>query len=170
MIYSVLQHKEVPVTITKEAQYIDNKLPDVMIRYNVYDASPESTYIGFVDLLDAKNGIKVSYIKNQEPDLYRHFGQVADQIEVEHCLKRGIDKPYIHSVAALGTHIKHFKRGKRFIEEGINIYFNDLVKHLQKGEHVMSEIAGYHKMYMPMNLVNEIKEKIKINPLLKGIK
>ena len=171
MIYSVIQQKEIPVTITKEVHYIDEKFGN-MIRYNVYDSSHQSRriYAGYVDLQDTKNGVKVLYIKNQNPDLYRHFGQVADQIEVEHCLKRGIEKPYIHSVAAMGSHIQHFLRGKRFINEGINVYLDYITRNLQKGERVITGFLGYQKMYMPINLINEIKDKIKVNQLLKGIK
>ena len=78
MIYSVTQKKEIPVKITKEVHYIDEKFGD-LIRYNVYDNSHPSRniYAGYVDLQDTKNGVNVIFIKNQNPDLYRHFGQVA---------------------------------------------------------------------------------------------
>ena len=169
MIYSVLQHKEVPITVTKEVHYIDDEFGD-LIRYTVHDASGRRIPVGYVDLTDTKNGVKVHYIKSQYPNLYKHFGQVADQIELEHCLKRGIKNPYIHSVAAIGTHITHFLRGKRFINEGINIYLDYLIKNLQKGEKIMTGALGTQKMYMPINLINEIKDKIKVNQLLKGLK
>lgn len=169
MIYSVLQHKEVPVTVTKDVQYIDDEFGEIT-RYSVYETSKHNIYVGYVNLQDTKNGVKVLYIKNQFPELYRHFGQVADQIELEHCLNRGIDKPYIGSTAAINTHIMHFLRGKRFINEGINIYLDYLIKHIQKGEKARTGFLGYQKMYMPINMINEIKEKIKIHPLLKGIK
>ena len=168
MIYSISQHKEIPIIVTKDTQYIDNILYNKVTRYTVSELSNQSNDIGFVELEDTKNGVKVVYIANQQPELYKHFGQVADRIEVEHCLGRGIENPYIQSVAAINTHIKHFKRGKRFVNEGINIYFDSLIKKLKIGEHVMLGFLGYQKMYMPMNLINEIKAKIKINPLLKG--
>ena len=169
MIYSVLQHKEVPISVTKEIIKIYDDIGDI-IRYTVHDAAEEKIHVGYVDLIDTKNGVKVSFIKSQHPKLYKHFGQVADQIEVEHCLKRGIEKPYIHSTAAIGTYIKHFKRGKRFINEGINIYLDYLTNNLKKGERVLMGALGYQKMYMPINMINEIKDKIKIAPLLKNIK
>ena len=140
------------------------------IRYDVYAKENKTTHVGFVELEDTKNGVKVMYIENQHPNLFKHFGQVADQIEVEHCLNRGIKKPYICSVAAIGSHIKHFKRGKRFIDEGINIYLDSLIKNLKKGERVITGFLGIKKMYMPINMINEIEEKIKINPILKGLK
>ena len=166
MIYSVLQNKPIPITVTKE------KIPeyDDIVRYTVHDASEPRIHVGYVELQDTKNGAKVLFIKNQHPNLYRHFGQIADQIEVEHCLKRNIDKPYIKSVAALDSHIQHFKRGKRFINEGINVYLDYVCQNLKKGERVNTRFLGLKKMYMPINLINEIKERIKINPLLKGVK
>ena len=68
-------------------------------------------------------------------------------------MKRNIKKPYIHSVAAINTHIIHYKRGKRFINEGLNIYLDNLMKNLQKGERVMTEFLGYQKMYMPITIM-----------------
>ena len=169
MIYSILQHKEVPVEIIRKYICINDSLGEV-IRYDVYETSKNTNFVGYVDLKDTKNGAQVLYIKSEQPNLYKHFGQVADQIEVEHCIKRGIKNPYISSVAAIGTHIIHFKRGKRFINKKINAYLENLTKNLQKGERVMTGFLGYQKMYMPKNMINEIKEKIKISPLLKGIK
>ena len=165
MIYSISQHKEVPVLIDRKNIFIDEEFGEI-VRYNVYDDACK-TYIGYVDLKDTANGAKVLYIKNDEPKLYKHFGQLADQIEVEHCLKRGIDKPYIHSVPARETYVKHFLRGKRFINEGVNVYLDYLTKNLIKGEKVMADFLGRQKIYMPINMINNIKEKIIKNPLLK---
>jgi len=170
MIYSISQHKEIPIKVDKKNYYIDEEFGE-LIRYNVYDNSrKEKIYIGYVDLQDTRTGAKITYIKNQLPDLYKHFGQVADQIELEHCLNRGIENPYIWSIAALGSHVKHFLRGKRFINEGINVYLEHITKNLQKGERVESGFLGHQKMYMPINMINELKEKIKLFPILKGIK
>ncbi len=109
-------------------------------------------------------------MRNEKPKLYKHFGQIADQIELEHCLNNGISKPYIYSDAASGTLLPHFKKGKRFINEGINIYLDYILKNVKKGERVYTSNFGPQKMYMPINLINELIEKIKINPLLKGLK
>ena len=169
MIYSVSLHKDVPITVDKTVQYIDNETDETIIRYTVYDNNNVND-IGYVDLLDTKNGIKVLYIKNQQHEKFRHFGQVADQIEVEHCLKRGIKAPYIQSVAAIGSHVKHYLRGKRFTNEIMNHYFDFLTKNLSKDKRVITGELGCQKMYMPVNLINELKEKIKVEPLLKGLK
>lgn len=169
MIYSVLQHKEIPVTVSKKVMFVDNEF-GYMTRYNVDDASGRKINVGYLDLKDTDNGVKVLYIKNNQPNLYKHFAQVADQIELEHCLNRGIDNPYIYSVAAMGTHVLHFLRGKRFLNEEINVYLDQLTKNIKKGEKIMTGCLGYQKMYMPIKMINEIKEKIKICPLLKGVK
>ena len=66
--------------------------------------------------------------------------------------------------------IQHFLRGKRFINEWVNVYLDSLTKNLVKGEKKFADFLGYQKMYMPVNMINEIKEKIKINPLLKCLK
>ena len=86
---------------------------------------------------------------------------------MEHCLSRGIENPYIYSFATLGTHVKHFLRGKRIVNEGINIYLDHIYQNLQKGERVITERMGMQKMYIPINMLNKIKEKIKLSPLLK---
>lgn len=171
MIYSVLQNKNVPVMVEKKTQYVAHGFNDFITTYSVYDASkPEMEYIGYVDLQDIKNGVNVLYIKKEAPNLYKHFADVADQIEVEHCLQRGIDKPYISSAAAKNTHVLHFLRGKRFHNEGINVYLDSITKDLKKGERISTELFGFEKMYMPINMLNNIKEKIKLNPLLKNLK
>ena len=169
MIYSVAHQKEIPVVVTKKINPIYDEIGDEIV-YTVHDASNSRNHIGYVKLYDTKNGVKVNWIKNQNPSLYKHFGQIADQIELEHCLNRQIDKPYIQSAAAAGTHILHYLRGKRFINEGINIYLEHLINNQSKGKRITTGFLGYQKMYMPINLINEIKEKIRINPLLKGIK
>lgn len=168
MIYSILQQKQVPITVTKDVTDIPNY--GRFIKYTVHDASETGIHVGYVDLRDTKNGVEVLFIKNQHPNLYKHFGKIADQIEIEHCIKRGINNPYIQSEAALGSHIQHFKRGKRFINEGVNVFLQDLVSNLQKGQREYTRFLGNQPMFMPQNLVNEIKEKIKATPLLKGIK
>ena len=169
MVYSLLLHKEIPVKLEKEIIFSCGNYDDYMTRYTAYEKN-NPREIGYVDLQDTRNGVKVLYIKNQQPHIYRHFGYLADQIEVEHCLKRGIEKPYIQSLAAIGSPIKHFKRGKRFINEGVNAFLTEILKNLQKNEFISLGFLGVQKMYMPMNMINEIKEKIKKRPLLKGLR
>ena len=170
MIYSVLRRGMVPVTVDKKTQYVGYGVDDMITRYSVYDSSEPVEYVGHLDLQDTKNGVKVLYIQNENPEKYKHFADVADQIEVEHCLKRNINNPYISSVAARDTYAMHYRRGKRFINEGANVYLESITKDLKKGERVTTDFLGYQKMYMPINMLNKMKEKIKLNPLLKDIK
>ncbi len=167
MIYSVLDKRDVPVTLTKKIIYVDDNI-DYITRYCVND-STNGTPIGYVDLADTKNGAKVLYATKEEEkkNLYKHFCEVADQIGVEHCLKRGIDRPYIQFVPARNTYVMHFLRGNRFVNEEINIYLERITKHLLKGKKILTDFLGYQKMYMPVNMINKIKEKIRTNPLLK---
>ena len=162
MIYSVKQKQYVPIDVKKE-------IYKTFTRYTVSDTS-KAIDVGYVDLKDLKNGAEVIYMENKQPKLYKRFGMVADQIELEHCLNNGISKPYIQSKSASGILLPHFKRGKRFINEGINIYLDYILKNVKKGERIYTGILGAQKMYMPINLINELMEKIKINPLLKRLK
>jgi ADP-glucose pyrophosphorylase len=87
---------------------------------------------------------------------------------LEHCLNRGLDNPYIQSEAASGTLIQHFKRGKRYINEGINAYLDYILSNTKKGERIFTGFLGAQKMFMPINLINELKTKIRINSLIKN--
>ena len=162
MIYSVRLQKTVPVSVECTKYNLGGF--GNFIRYTVKDGKIP---VGVVDLQDTINGVSVLYIKKEQPDLYRGFGEIADQIEVEHCLNKGITNPYINSKAALGSHIQHFKRGKRFVNEGVNTYLDFVVKGLMKGERVLTNFLGEQPMFMPQNLVQECMERIKLCPLLK---
>ena len=159
MIYSIKQHKEIPVNVQKQVY-------KTFTRYVVSDVKLNND-IGYIDLKDTKNGVTVLYIENKLPKLYKHFGLIADQIELEHCLNCGIERPYIQSEAASGTLLQHFKRGKRYINENVNLLLTEILKNTQKGERIFTGFLGSQKMFMPMNLINEIKLKIKSVPLLK---
>ena len=162
MIHSVRLNTEIPVQVTSKTYFLNEF--GTFTRYTVKD---NHIPVGYVDLQDTEHGCHVMYIKNQNPDLYKGFGKVADQIEVEHCLKRDIEKPIIKSEAKFNTHIMHFKRGKRFINEGINTFLQDLVENLSKGERCLTNFLGKQEMFMPQNLVNMYMEIIKKAPLLR---
>lgn len=166
MVYSIRLQKEVPVIVSKKNQFNPENC-QCITQYTVMDASEPLIHVGYVDLLDTNNGVEVLFIKSQHPNYYRHFGEVADQIEVEHCMQRGIDKPYIKSVAAFNSHIQHFKRGKRFINEGVNIFLENLISGLLKGQIVLTKFLGNQPMFMPQNMVNVYKKIIEKAPLLK---
>ena len=161
MIHLRKQNIDVPVQIETYRQSIKDW--GTFTKYRVKNGKIP---VGYVDLQDTERGCRVMYIKNQLPELYSGFGKLADQIEVEHCLNRGIKNPYIESVGAIGTLFQHFKRGKRFINEALNVYFQYVSENLKKGEKVSTECFGDQQMFMPQNLVQECIERIKRNPLL----
>ena len=162
MIYSRKIGQHIPVNVTSENHRI--KGYGSFIRYTIKD---NRIPVGYVDLQDTKNGVYVCYIKNLNPDLYSGVGKLADQIEVEHCLKNNKKNPYIESTAQVGTLLQHFKRGKRFIDEGVNVFLNEVLKNLQKGERVYVGFLGNAKMFMPQNLIQKCMEQIEKHPLLK---
>ena len=165
MIHSIKQNTDIPVQITSKSQFILG-----LGNFTRYEVKDNRIPVGYVDVQDTPRGCHVLYIKNQNPNLYKGFGKIADQIEVEHCMNRYIESPMVTSEAKFNTHILHYKRGKRFVNEAINVFIQDIADHLKKGEQAMTNYLGVQKMYMPINLLNEIKERIKIAPLLKGLK
>ena len=162
MIYSKKLGHHIPINV--QAVNYDIHEFGCFTRYVVRD---NKIPIGYVDLQDTKNGVYVCYINNLNPNLYSGFGTVADQIEVEHCLKNNKKNPYIESIAQIGSLLQHFKRGKRFIDEGINVFLNEVVKNLQKGEQINLGFLGSQKMFIPQNLIQKCMEQIKEHPLLK---
>ena len=161
MIYKKQLHTFIPVQVEVQRHQIEHW--GELVRYKDKD---NKIPVGYVDLKDTPNGCEVLYIKNLNPDIYSGFGRIADQLEVEHCLQRGIKKPDIISEAVIGTLMQHFKRGKRFIDESINIYLKSVLDSLQKGEFFSTNALGKQPMYMPQSLIEEYIEKIKKNPLL----
>ena len=162
MIHSIKLNSDIPVQVTSKSYFLHE-----LGNYTRYEVKDNRIPVGYVDLNDTPHGCYVMYIKNMNPDLYKGFGKVADQIEVEHCLKRNIKHPFINSVAKFNTHILHYKRGKRFINKEVNAFLKSIVDNLQKGEKVITSFLGAQDMYMPQELVNKYREIIKKAPLLK---
>ena len=54
MIYSVTQHREIPVTVSKKTFFVDDMSDEIMTRYTVCDVFEKSKEIGYVDLEDTK--------------------------------------------------------------------------------------------------------------------
>jgi hypothetical protein len=61
----------------------------------------------------------------------------------------------------------HFKRGKKFVDERVNIFLQEILNNLQKGEKVLTNFLGKKEMFMPQELVKKYIEIIKRSPLLK---
>lgn len=178
MIYSKIQQNFVPVTVSKKSYDLKNF--GIFTKYSIFD---KNNLIGHVDLQDTPMGIFVEFIENLHPDLYSGFGKLADQIEVEHCLKRGMDTFEINSEAALNSHAVHFLRGKRFKEirsksiakemmakfqtQDPNLIVQKIIKATPKGEKYITNFLGKVSMFMPKEMINKYLEAIKKTPILK---
>ena len=162
MIHSKRLNIDIPVQVEKKLYSFADT--GSFIRYQVKD---NKIPVGYVDLKDTKQGCNVMFIRNQNPDLYSGFGKLADRIEVEHCLNNKKEHPYIYSEAMIGTLIKHYKRGKRFINESVNMYLGCVLQNLKKGEYIRTGFLGTQEMFMPDELVQHYTKIIKKAPLLK---
>lgn len=130
----------------------------------------------------APKGITISFLQNWDDKKYSGIGELADQISVEYCLKHNI-KPRITSEADTGSHIAHYKRGKRFFplekDSIAHEYFkinynctdvNKVIKRLlEKSDDKKIDINkwGFAQMYMPKSLIEKYIQMIKENPILK---
>ena len=117
MIYSKRLNDYIPVKIETQTHKFGNN--ETFTRYLVKD---NRITIGRVDLIDTANGVEVQYIENYHNQLYSNFGKIADQLEVEHCLKRGLDKFEINSYGSLNSHALHYIRGKRFFADEVPLF------------------------------------------------
>jgi hypothetical protein len=178
------------ITIKRQTQRGIKRLevnPDVVVlekdarhsftKYGVYcGVNP----LGYVSLIDKKNGVWVDYIKNYAPERYSGFGKIADQIEVEHCLNRGLKDFEVLSDATPASLVFHYKRGKRFdyiadAWEKINLKkmygtFNVNViieRLLKKSPNPETLDIGTVPMFMPKDLIKKYIDIIKLYPLLK---
>ena len=162
MIYSKKLQQNIPVQITSETY--DLKGFGYFTKYSIKDGKMP---VGYIDILDTPRGINVEFIKNQYPQFYSNFGALADQIEVEHCLKRGLDTFEIKSDAGLNSHAKHYLRGKRFVVEKYNEIVKNIIESTPKGEQFNTAKLGKIKMYMPKEMIERILENIRKKPLLR---
>lgn len=163
MIYSKRLQSYVPVTVQKvQETYV--QYFGTFTKYLVRDGKIP---VGKVDLKDTVSGVHVEYIENMNPQLYSGFGKVADQIEVEHCLKRGLKDFNILSEAALNSHALHYLRGKRFLSDGMNQKVKNIIDSTPVGQKFDTKSLGSVKMYMPWELIEKYLNIIKEHPLLK---
>lgn len=152
-----------------------------------------SKEVGYVTILDyakekkikglnkAPKGITVSCLQNWDDKKYSGIGKLADRLGVEYCLKNRI-KPRIISEADPGSHIAHYKRGKRFYpldKDGFAYeYFKEkynctdmnkvIKKLLEKSDENEIDIKdwGSADMYLPQKMIDKYIQIIKENPLL----
>ena len=162
MIYSKRLNDYIPVKIETQTHKFGNN--ETFTRYLVKD---NRITIGRVDLIDTANGVEVQYIENYHNQLYSNFGKIADQLEVEHCLKRGLDKFEINSYGSLNSHALHYIRGKRFFADEVNNKLAKIIANTPKGEKFDTKFLGKQKMYMPLDVIKKHLSNIVKNPLLK---
>lgn len=167
MIYSKKTSQYVPTTVEKQIFSTGDSGHGNITRYSIKD---RKVIVGRVDLRDRARGIDVLFIQNNFPDLYGNIGKTADQIEVEHCLRRGLKNFDISSDAYLNSHALHYIRGKRFINPENNEIVRKIIENTPKGEMFHTEFLGKIGMYMPLELIKKYIEIIQKSPLLKNIK
>lgn len=162
MIYSKKLQTHIPVNV----ETLPLRIPNfgVYTRYTVKDGKIP---VGMVKLLDTDRGVHVEYIENMNPNLYSGFGKVADQIEVEHCIKRGLSTFQILSEAALNSHALHYLRGKRFFSQEVEDKIREVISNTPVGQRFDTKSLGKVRMFMPQELINRYKELIKKAPILK---
>lgn len=161
MIYSKRLQRYVPVSIQSSSQFIRG-----FGNFTKYLVKDGKITVGKVDVTDTMDGIKVDYIENMQPQLYSGFGKLADQLEVEHCMKRGLGYFNINSEAALNSHALHYLRGKRFYSEEAEEEVKRVIAETPKGERYNTRFLGKIRMFMPQELIDKYIEIIKKNPLI----
>lgn len=153
------------------------------------DLSEEIGYVTLEDYnkrakflpFDSEQGITVAFLQNNNDKKYAGIGRLADRLEIEYCLKNNIPLR-IESEADPGSHVAHYKRGKRFFPletEELKEFFNEkyhcedvnkVVENLiakNNGEKINTYNWDGIMMYLPKNIIDMYVEKIKTSPILK---
>lgn len=134
-------------------------------RFTRYTVKDGRIPVGRVDLRDTEQGVYVLFVEKLNPK-YKHFGQLADAIEVNHCMNRGMDTFEINSEAALNSHVQHYKRGKRFRDEKVNKFVKHLLDTARIGEKFNTLFLGKVNMYMPQELIDKYVGILKKKPII----
>mgnify|MGYP003571281089 CR=1 FL=1 len=162
MIYSKKLQTYIPIHVDKVVY--DNPNYRKITKYTVKDGKIP---VGRVSLSDLPNGVFVEFMENLNPELYKNFGYLADQIEVEHCINRDLKDFEIISNASLNSHALHYLRGKRFILDSINQIVRSIIELTPKNQQFQTKFLGSVKMYMPKDIIQKYIEIIKRTPILK---
>lgn len=163
MIYSKRLQTYIPITVQKTREdYIA-----YFGKFTTYMVKDGGIDVGKVDLRDTYDGVHVEYIENMNPQLYSGFGKIADQIEVEHCLNRGLDYFEIKSEAGFNSHALHYLRGKRFELDSVNEKVRKVIELTPPGQKFDTKSIGKERMFMPWDIVEKYLAVIKKHPLLK---
>lgn len=132
------------VTITSTSRKLDG-----FTKYTVKDNG--GMPIGEVRLYDIPEGVWVDMIVNNRQSDFKGFGKLADIIEVQHCLNRGMNKFEILSTGN-SNQVLHYLRGKRFYNEEYNRMVEEIIKNTPKGQPYPT--LKPENMYMPQNVIN----------------
>ncbi len=118
--------------------------------------------------------IEVLYLRNFEDSKIGGVGKLADKMAVRYCLENGIE-PNVVSYADTGSHVAHYKRGKRFIEpekgseewEFLKLNYgktnpNEILEELIKKSEKENDFVdlsgwGYLVTYMPKELADRYR-------------
>ena len=115
----------------------------------------------------------VEYLRNINPQRFGGVGKLADKLEVKYCLDNNIE-PNIVSYADYGSHLAHYKRGKRFFvpDRYTYDYCNMMVKYNNPDPNAVLEDyivankdegidSGFNllPMYLPKSLIDKYSEE-----------
>lgn len=124
--------------------------------------------------------ITVNFLKNWDERLYSGIGKLADQLEIEYCLKNGI-RPCIISESEKGAEFAHFKRGKRFLPvddnqkkffmkkystANVNHIIKRLLRHIENKHLQLDAYPDNLMMYLPQKIIDKYLLEIKKHPIL----
>lgn len=127
--------------------------------------------------------IKILYLQNSDDSVYSGVGLLADRLAVEYCLKNNLPLNIV-SDADMGSHIAHYKRGKRFFpfksdwyasgsffEKYHDLNFNRVIKKLlssalKNNEKVDISDLGALPMYLPKKLAQKYAQLAKSSPII----
>ena len=161
MIYSKITQSYLPVTVESKTSYVPS-----LGNFTQYLIKDGKIPVGKVDLVDKPYGVHVEYIKKMNPGLYSGFGKLADQLEVEHCLNRGLVDFEIRSEAGLNSHALHYLRGKRFESKEVEEKVKKIIEKTPKGWRFNTLEIGKVPMFMPKELIEKYIKIIKKHPLI----
>ncbi len=127
--------------------------------------------------------IKILYLQNSDDTVYSGIGLLADRLAVEYCLKNNLPLNIV-SDADIGSHIAHYKRGKRFLPFTKGWYnsaaffekYNDLnpnrvIRNLlfssvKNNEMIDLSGLGALPMYLPKKLAQKYAQLAKSSPII----
>ena len=136
----------------------------------------------YEDLGITGDRIEVDYVKNFDEKRYGGIGHLADLIEVAACKELGFE-PNVVSASVVSAAPLHYMRGKRFVPyekycddfemkkfdlcgKDPNDTIREIVENKSKrGGFDTSALKMEFLMYMPKEMIKELEEELKKNPI-----